>query len=150
MGQTLHLGAPTVIESDADKTPFGVVFEDDGDLAYLYAVDRRSGDYVTLDAVCVYHFTAVLEQHMSDLEAYHPYDVRIVWSEDQLRAALLLDGVAHAAFDFERKRAYCRSNFPSQSAWSPAGHAWDQRAVEFVDGLSETVAQPEVRYTLLP
>ncbi|HVX40644.1 MAG TPA: DUF2251 domain-containing protein [Gemmatimonadaceae bacterium] len=150
MGHTLHIGAPTVIESYADKTPYGAVFEDDGKLAYFYAVDRRVSDSATLDAVCIYHITAVIERHMSDLDIYHPYDVRIVWSEDQLHAALLLDGVAHAAFDFAEKRAYCRSCFPSGSAWCPEGHAWDDRAVEFLGAVTDAVPQPAVRFTMLP
>jgi hypothetical protein len=150
MGEQLHLGAPTVIESYADKTPYGAVFEDDGKLAYFYAVDTRLGEPAVLDSVCVYHITSVVNHLTPELDAFHPYEVRVVWSEDQQHVALLLDGYAHAAFDFENKRAYCRSNFPSGSAWSPAGHAWDQHAVDFLDALSETVAQPAVRVSGVP
>ncbi|HEX4682493.1 MAG TPA: DUF2251 domain-containing protein [Gemmatimonadaceae bacterium] len=149
MGEVLRLGAPTVIESYADKSPYGAVFEDDGKLGYFYAVDTRSGDSAVLDALCVYHITAVVNHPTPELDAFHHYDARIVWSADQQHVALLLDGYAHAAFDFEHKRAYCRSNFPTGSAWSPE-HAWDQRAVDFLDALSEQVAQPAAKYTTLP
>jgi hypothetical protein len=107
MGEQLHLGAPTVIESYADKTPYGAVFEDDGKLAYFYAVDTRLGEPAVLDSVCVYHITAVVNHPTPELDAFHPYDMRVVWSEDQQHVALLLDGYAHAAFDFENRRAYC-------------------------------------------
>jgi hypothetical protein len=150
MAEQLHLGAPTVIESYADKTPFGAVFEDDGKLAYFYAIDTRLAEPAVLDALCVYHITAVVNHPTPELDAFHRYDVRVVWSEDQQHVALLLDGYAHAAFDFENKRAYCRSNFPSGSAWSAGGHAWDQRAVDFLDALSENAAQPAVRVSVLP
>ena len=150
MGEQLHLGAPTVIESYADKTPYGAVFEDDGKLAYFYAVDTRLGEPAVLDSVCVYHITAVVNHPTPELDAFHSYDVRVVWSEDQQHVALLLDGYAHAAFDFENKRAYCRSNFPSGSAWSPAGHDWDPHAVDFLGALPEGMAQPVVRVSGVP
>ena len=150
MGELLRLGAPTVIESYADKTPYGAVFEDDGKLAYFYAVDTRLGEPSVLDALCVYHITAVVNHPTPELNAFHPYDARIVWSEDQQHVALLLDGYPHAAFDFEHKRAYCRSNFPSGSAWSSDGHEWDQRAVDFLASLSDHVAQPMTRMSVLP
>src|SRR5678810_661759 len=53
MGQTLHLGAPTVIESAAERSPYAALFEDDGKVAYFYGLDTRLGDQV-LDAVHVY------------------------------------------------------------------------------------------------
>ena len=148
MGHTLHLGWPTVIESYAEKTPFGVVFEDDGGLAYFYAVDTRHGAHAVVDAVCIYHVTAVVNHLTPGLDAHHDYDVRIVWSDDQQRVALLLDGTPHAAFDFEHKRASCRSNFPEASSWSADGHAWDDRAVEFLAACSEE-GQPVAKYTML-
>jgi hypothetical protein len=74
--------------------------------------------------------------------------VRIVWSPDQRRVALLLDGVPHAAFDFESSRAFCRSNFPERSSWSSAGHAWDEHAVDFLASWSED-GQPATTYTML-
>jgi hypothetical protein len=150
MGQTLHLGAPTTIESYADRTPYGAVFEDDGKLAYFYAVESRDGDAAVLDAVMVYEITSLIEHPTSDLNAFRPCDVRIVWSADQEHVALLLDGQPHAAFDFARKRAYCRTNFPAGSRWSNGGHAWEPSSVEFLESLSDAVAQPSVKFSLLP
>jgi hypothetical protein len=45
---------------------------------------------------------------------------------------LLLNGRPHAVFAFAGKRAFCRSNFPPASGWSPSGHAWDDHAVDFL------------------
>ena len=136
MGQTLHLGAPTVIEAFADRTPYGALLEDDGKVAYFYALDTRLGDQPVLDSVYVYHVGSVLDHPTPELDVYVPCDVEIVWSPDQQRVALLLNGYPHAAFDFEHRRAYCRSNFPTMSSWSPAGHAWDPSAVDFLDASS--------------
>jgi hypothetical protein len=131
MGQTLHLGAPTVIESAAEGTPFAAIFEDDGKVAYFYGLDTRLGDQV-LDAVHVYNVGTILDHPTPDLDVHLPCDVQIVWSEAQDRVALVLNGRPHAVFDFVAKRGYCRSNFPAGSSWSKAGHGWDEEAVEFL------------------
>jgi hypothetical protein len=131
MGQTLHLGAPTVIESAAERTPYAALFEDDGKVAYFYGLDTRLGDQV-LDAVHVYNVGVVLDHPTAELDVHLPCDVQILWSENQDRVALLLNGKPHAAFDFVAKRGYCRSNFPASSSWSKDGHGWDETAVEFV------------------
>lgn len=131
MGQTLHLGAPTVIESAAERTPFAAIFEDDGKVAYFYGLDTRLGDQV-LDAMHVYNVGTVLDHPTPELDVHCPCDVQIVWSEAEDRVALVLNGRPHAAFDFSAKRGYCRSNFPASSSWSKEGHGWDDQAVAFV------------------
>src|SRR5437868_14796524 len=60
MGQTLHLGMPTAIESAAERTPYAAVFEDDGKVAYFYGLDTRLGNQPVLDAVQVYHVSSIL------------------------------------------------------------------------------------------
>ncbi len=133
MHDTLHVGAPKVIEAFADRTPYGAVLEDDGDVAYFYGLDTRLGDRAVLDAVYLYAVPTVVDHPTDELNATEPCDVEIVWSEDQQRVALLLNGRPHAAFDFAARRGFCRTNFPSSSGWSRAGHAWDDRAVDFVE-----------------
>ena len=134
MGQTLHLGNPTVVEAFADGTPFGAVFEDDGKVAYFYGLDTRLGENPVVDSVCVYNVSELFTRPMGMLDVHAPYDVELVWSPDQQRVVLLLNRYPHAAFDFASKRAYCRSNFPPGSGWSASGHAWDDRAVDFLSG----------------
>jgi hypothetical protein len=143
LGQTLHLGAPIVIEAYADRSPYGALFEDDGKVAYFYALDTRLGAQSVLDAVYVYNVTDVLNHPQPSLDVYEPCDVELVWSGDQQRVALLLNGRAHAAFDFEHKRGYCLCNFPSSSSWSSSGHAWDDEAVDFLARAGES-PQPSV------
>ena len=95
MGQTLHLGAPTVIESAAERTPYAAIFEDDGKVGYFYGLDTRLGDQV-LDAVHVYNVCSILDHPTSDLDVHLPCDVQILWSETQDRVALVLNGRPHA------------------------------------------------------
>ena len=132
MGQTLHLGAPTVFESAAERTPYAAIFEDDGKVAYFYGLDTRLGDQI-LDAVHVYNVGTVLDHPTPELDVHLPCDVQIVWSEAEDRVALLLNGRPHAAFDFAARRGYCRSNFPASSSWSKEGHGWQDEAVLFLN-----------------
>src|SRR5205085_11711485 len=104
MHQTLHVGAPTVIEAFADRTPYGALLEDDGEVAYFYGLDTRRGDHVVLDAVYLYSVPNVVLHPTDDLNVDVPCDVEIAWSTDQERVALLLNGRAHAVFDFAAKR----------------------------------------------
>jgi hypothetical protein len=132
MHQTLHVGALTVIETFADRTPYGAVLEDDGEVAYFYGIDTRRGDRSVLDSVYLYSVSNVVQHPTDELNVDVPCDVELVWSADQERVALLLNGRPHAVFDFAGKRAFCRSNFPPASGWSPSGHAWDDHAVDFL------------------
>ena len=132
MHQTVHLGMPTVVEAFADLTPYAVVFEDDGEVAYFYGLDTSLGTEPVLDAVHVYNVPALLDHPAPGLDVHEPCRVEIVWSGDQQRVALLLNGSPYAAFDFASKRAYCRSNFPPESSWSVPGHAWDEHAADFL------------------
>jgi len=150
MGQTVYMGVPTVVESAADTTPFAALFEDDGKVGTFYAIDTRLDDRASvLDSVYIYHVTSVLNHPTTELDVYTPCNVEITWSADQQRVALVLNGVPHAAFDFEKKRACCKSNFPEGSSWSIDGHSWDDGAVSFLESLSSDVPQPESRISTL-
>lgn len=125
MGERLYVGKPTIVEAYADRSPYAAVFEDDGESAYFYGLDTRLGNSPVLDAVHVYNVGA-----LRDRSALNEVEIR--WSADQQRVALLLNGQPHAAFDFAKHRAYCRSNLPPRSSWSQEGHGWDERAVDFL------------------
>jgi Uncharacterized protein conserved in bacteria (DUF2251) len=53
-----------------------------------------------------------------------------VWSADCLKALLLVNGYAHAAFDFQAQRGYCRTGFPPNIQWSQEGHSWSDGAMD--------------------
>jgi len=123
MERTLMIGTPTVLEVDAPIAPYKVVFEDDGETGYFYAVDMsRPQESQILDAVSIYSVADVTRRSKAAT-------VRVRWSRDGKRAALFLNSEPQAVFDFGAKRGYARSNFPSTSTWSVAGHAWSDSAI---------------------
>jgi len=109
----ISVGQPIVYESDALDKPYGVVFEDDGRTGYFYARDYNLSDVPFVDALHIYSVKGVLD---SDT----PSTLRIIWSHDWSKSALLLNDMPHAIFDFESKVGYSKDSFPEpdpRSAW---------------------------------
>jgi hypothetical protein len=105
-----------VIESDAGAMEYGVVFEDDGETGYFYARDFNIEGSLFVDALHIYTVAGVRD-------ADNPSFLRIVWSQDWKRAALLINDSPHAMFDFDNKIGYSVDEFPepdSKSGWSRA------------------------------
>ena len=70
---------------------------------------------------------------MSDIK--NPCKVQIRWSDDALKVILLIDGYPHAVFDFERKRVYCRTNYPNiprdgNASWNSEDHMWRESVLQ--------------------
>src|SRR5579862_644513 len=103
--QELLVGRPIVIEGPAPEGNCLAVFEDDGDTGYFYAVDRSLEPEPIRDALHIYNV-----DHVADRE--RPSMVSIGWSLDNAKVVLLINGRAHAIFDFRRKQGFCRSGFP--------------------------------------
>lgn len=121
----LLVGRATVVEGDAPLGCYAVVFEDDGDTAYFYAMDMSVAEQPIQDAVHIYNVANVSDRTT-------PSVVKIAWSEDALKAVLLINDYPHAVFDFQAKRGYCRTAFPPASAagaWSSQGHDWSDDAI---------------------
>ena len=123
MERSLKVGTPTVLEVDGGVPPYKVVFEDDGQTGYFYALDvSRPQESQILDAVSIYDGAKVVDRSK-------PVTVKVRWSRDGKKAALLLNAEPQAVFDFATKREYARSNFPDTSSWSAGGHAWSDSAL---------------------
>jgi hypothetical protein len=122
--QQLLVGQPTVIEGAAPEGSFVAVFEDDGETAYFYAVDRSLEQSPIRDAVHVYDVAQVTDREK-------PSTVSVGWSVDNQKVVLLINDYPHAIFDFQQKQGFCRSGFPPPLAngeWSTRGHEWDGSA----------------------
>ena len=121
--QEMQVGKPTVIEAPSPTPPFVVVFEDDGSTGYFYAVDMSREKII--DALHIYNVISIADRHL-------PSKIEIVWSQDDKKAELLINGHPHAIFDFEAQRGYCRTGFPppSKNGWTKHGHEWDNAAEE--------------------
>jgi len=124
MGQRYLPGDETWYASDAPVGSYSVVFEDDGETGYFYAVERRGDQPHILDAVQIYAVRNVVDREI-------PSHLEVAWTRNGLHAALYLNGYPHAVFDFQARRGYCRTGFPPppQTGWSSQGHGWDEDAL---------------------
>ena len=126
------------LSSDSPSAPpWTVVFEDEGVTGYFYACDRTgvTQEHSILDAMLIYN-VAALEK--SDAENDRPEPQRIAsveWSRDGLQAALYLDGIPQALYDFKERAGYCRLNFPNfleekGDTWRKSTHAWSEPVIQ--------------------
>ena len=123
--QEIRVGEPTFIDAASPSMPFAVIFEDNGETGYFYALDKTRTDNPIVDALHIYNVVSVTDKHLSS-------KIELVWSSDDKKAALLINRYPHAIFDFEAKRGYCRTGFPppSKGGWTDFSHKWDDKAEE--------------------
>lgn len=108
--RTYKVGQDTFIDSTAENNN-AVVFEDDGETGYFYAVDRNKGLDI-LDALHIYNVADVADKDI-------PSTIKILWTEDLNTAILSINNYYHAVFDFQNKAGYCRTGFPAaNSKWT--------------------------------
>lgn len=135
--QQITVGTKEVVEGAAPDGSFVVVFEDDGDTGYFYALDRSRLGQPIRDAMHIYDVAAVTDRHLPSL-------IEIGWSPDSFKAVLLINGRAHAIFDFSATRGYCRTGFPPPSksgGWH--GHDWNDSAFKlFVESPDSSLGDP--------
>lgn len=121
--ESLRAGQPLVVDADSPAGRYVAVFEDDGEAAYFYAIDADIEDGSPVqDALHVYDAADVTDAHLAST-------VEIGWSDDGLKALLLINDHPHAAFDFARRQGWCQTGFPagaSASGWSLASREWSE------------------------
>ena len=121
-----RVGEDAFLPSDGPSGAYSVFFEDDGDTGYFYGLETArdgSGDNPILDALEVYSVAAV-----TDRDAAYPIEIR--WAGQGNRAGLFIEGKCHAIFDFDLKRAVCRTGFPPASGEFGSSHEWDETLTE--------------------
>jgi len=103
--QEITPGEDAFVESFSPENRYGVVFEDDGETAYFYAVekDEEGGGLKILDALHIYEGEGMGKGRSK---------LMIVWSKDWMKCALVLDGYCHAIFDFIAQGGYNINEFP--------------------------------------
>ena len=121
--ETFQVGRPFVVDADSPVGRYATVFEDDGDTGCFYAVDTdvEDGNPVQ-DALLVYAVADVLDADLAST-------LEIGWSDDGLKALLLINDLPHAAFDFERRQGWCLLGLPEAAvnkAWSKASRQWSE------------------------
>ena len=123
LSETITIGNPVTLECLSPKTNFGVVFEDDGETGYLYGLDSEDKEQPILDALHIYNAKDIVDKDVS-------VKVEILWSEDGLKTCLQVNGFPHAVFDFESRKAYCRTNYPPPDRKFTKSHKWNDEALE--------------------
>ena len=128
--ETLRVGQPLVLDADSPGGRYATVFEDDGETGVFYAIDTdvEDGNPVQ-DALLVYVCADVGDaDDASTLE--------IGWSDDGLKALLLINDAPHAAFDFARRQGWCLTALPERAvnrAWSTASRQWSEAVEDLFD-----------------
>ena len=105
--------------------PIDVVFEDNKETGYFYAVDRNEDIHI-LDDLHIYNVADVIDKDK-------PSIIKILWTEDLNKAFLSINNYYHAIFDFQSKAGYCRTSFPnSNGKWTLISerHLTDELIVE--------------------
>lgn len=129
-GQTFRPGDRTSLGSDSLTRPHSAWFEDDGETGYFYAMDLNRSESMILDALHIYNVANVSDRDRAS-------SLSIVWSDDGIKCALLINGHPHATFDFAAKRGRCRNNFPNFASnqmrcWDASDHEWSDEAVAWL------------------
>lgn len=100
--ELLHTIGDTVqLQALFEIADHGVVFEDDGETGYFYAVDTDG----VLDALHIYDVADIDNRDI-------PFDIKILADEPLSLFALSINDVIHALFDFDKKSGKCRNAFP--------------------------------------
>ena len=119
--ETFRVGQALVVDADSPVGRYATVFEDDGETGVFYAVDTdiEDGNPVQ-DALLVYVVADVSDAELAST-------LEIGWSDDGLKALLLINDQPHAAFDFARCQGWCLLALPEaavNTAWSKASRTW--------------------------
>jgi hypothetical protein len=128
--ESLRVGQRLVVDAESPAGRYLAVFEDDGETGYFYAVDTDVEDANPVqDALMVYTAADVVD-------ADRPSTLEIGWSDDGLKALLLINDEAHAAFDFARRQGWCQLAFPEgavNKAWSRGSRRWSDEVDALFD-----------------
>ena len=123
LSKMITIGKQVALECPSPKTRFAVVFEDDEDTGYFYGLNLSNEEQPILDALHIYNVQNVADKDI-------PSKVEIVWSDDGLKACLVINRYPHAVFDFESRKAFCRNNFPPPDLRFTDSHEWNDKALE--------------------
>jgi hypothetical protein len=120
--QAFIAGDNTFIESVSSENNYAVVFEDDTETGYFYAyeIDKETEALQILDAVHVYQVDSIIEEDKAGV-------IKIIWSTDWLKCALLINNYCHAVFDFANHGGYNRNEFP------PPNEIWTKTKRKLTD-----------------
>lgn len=101
--QIFNVGEDTFVDSTAENNN-AVVFEDNCETGYFYALDRNNNGLKVLDGLHIYNVENVTDKDK-------PSVVKILWTQDLTKAFLSINDYYHAG--------YCRNGFPeTNNPWT--------------------------------
>jgi hypothetical protein len=126
--QLFIAGEETFIESNSSENNYAVVFEDDTETGYFYAIEfnKETTQQQILDAVHIYEVEHIPVEK-------RPGTIKIIWSTDWLKCALLINNYCHAIFDFAGQCGYNRNEFP------PPNEIWTKGERKLTDEIAATL-----------
>ena len=92
-----------------------VMFEDDGQTGYFYALDMRQNEQPIADMLHVYNVDSASNHHEAR-------KLEICWDASGYLALLLINGYPHAVFDFARLVGYNGNKYPQPDLMSMWTH----------------------------
>ena len=123
LSETITIGNPITLECPSPKTSFAAIFEDDGETGYFYGLNLEDKKQPILDSLHIYDVQDILDPNVS-------VQIDIFWSDDGLKSRLEINGFSHAVFDFESRKAYCRTNYPRPDRRFTSSHKWSDEALD--------------------
>ena len=126
--QTIALDNDVHIESRSLENNYGVVFESNDETGYFYAfeIDGESDEQHILDALHIFE-TAEISNRKKKI------NLKIIWSKDWMKSALILNDECHAVFDFEKHGGYNINEFP------PPNSFWTKRERKLTDDIIKEI-----------
>jgi hypothetical protein len=112
----IHVGE-AFVSSKSSSGRYAAVFEDDGTTGYFYVMDTTKEGNQIVDAMHIYNVAQVTDKQL-------PSMVHLIWSNDGLKVALVINRYPHAVYDFEKMTGYCRTAFPKPAPGS-SRELWD-------------------------
>ena len=112
----LFLGTPKQVGTHSTVYDhLAVMFEDDGQTGYFYALDMRQNEQPIADMLHVYNVDSASNHHEAR-------KLEICWDASGYLALLLINGYPHAVFDFARLVGYNGSKYPQPDLMSMWRH----------------------------
>ena len=112
----LYIGTPKQVGSTSmEQAHLSVMFEDDGESGYFYAIDTTKPNPI-VDSLFVYNVTSVEEHQLCR-------KLEICWANHGKMALLFINDYPHAVFDFERLVGYNHSKYPEPDLMTMWSHA---------------------------
>ena len=123
----LRVGTSQFLACGSSDNRYVAAFEDDGQTGYFYgciATPNGPSKFQIIDALHIYNVASVTDKERAST-------LEVSWADNPPhRVGLFINGYCHAVYDFDLKRAGCRTGFPPADRRFTQSHAWDDSLME--------------------